>query len=193
MTELIIQRALPVTAFALESGGDGWTLYGRAIPYNRVEEVTDNGVDSYWEGWKPEAFARDAAKGGRWVNLFVTHRGDEGERFLGRVIELSEADDGLYAAIRLERTHPKAEAARSGELTGWSVSAHIYRSRTELVGGREVVWRESAGLSHIAATPRPQYAGAGVIAYRDHELVGPRPTPKLDEARAILDKLRRRA
>lgn len=191
MTELLVERALTDSAFALD--GDGWTLYGRAVPYNVPARVTDNGTDYYLEMWAPGAFERDVAKGGRWVSLMVGHRGDDGDRYLGRCVELRDADDGLYPAFRLERSHPLAEEARSGELTSWSVSARVYRSRATRVNGQDVIVRELAGLSHVAATGSPQYAGAGVLVAREHELLGPQPTPRLDEARAILDKLRQRA
>lgn len=189
MTELIIERALPVT---LEPTGDGWTLYGRAVPYDTDQEVTDDGSSYYWERFAPGAFAKDVAKGGRWVNLMVGHQGDEGDRYLGRCVGISETRDGLDMAFRIDRTHPLAEEARSGELTRWSVSAHVYRSRqVRADGGRMVLLRESCGLSHVAATASPQYVGAGVLVARDHELIeAPPQTPLLDAARARLARLR---
>lgn len=188
MSELLIVRSLPDQA--LEPIGDGWTVYGRAVPYGREQEVTDDGARRYVEVWAPGAFSRDAAKGGRWVNLFAGHRGDDGDRWLGRCVELTEQPDGLYPAFRLNRAHPLAEQARSGELTGWSVGAKIFRSREIQRGGRTVVIREVAGLNHVAATAHPQYAGAGVmVAREEHELVVEH-TPIRDTLRARLDALR---
>jgi hypothetical protein len=62
----------------------------------------------------------------------------------------------------------------------------VYRSRTGTrADGERMVWRELCGLSHVAATSAPQYAGAGVRVARDHRLIlAPSPTPKLDELRA---------
>ena len=184
MSELTIQRELP--AGALEPVGDGWTVYGLAVPYERQQRVTDDGVTYYLESFAPHAFNRDVAKGGRWVNLFLGHKGDEGDRWLGRCIALTEQEDGLYPTFRLNREHPQAEAARSGELVGWSVSAHVYRSRKELGATMPVVVREACGLSHVAATAMPQYAGAGVLVAREHELVTvTTATPRLDQWRAL--------
>lgn len=188
MSELVINRS----AAALEPVGDGWTVYGLAVPYGREAEVSDDGTSTYWEGFSGGAFHRDVGKGGRWVNLMLGHHGDDGERFLGRCIALTEDSQGLWPTFRLDRSHPQAEAARAGELTGWSVSARVYRSRaTTRPDGSRMVWREVCGLSHVAATAAPQYAGAGVQVAREHVLVNtPSSTPRLDAARAFLDGLK---
>lgn len=179
--ELIIERA----AVEFEPVGDGWTVYGCAVPYNRAVSVSDNGTDFYWEEFAPGAFARDVAKGGRWINLMLGHHGDDGDRFLGRCVALEETSGGLFPSFRLNRNHPQAESARAGELAGWSVSARVYRSRRTERNQRTVTVREICGISHVAATAKPQYAGAGVLVAREHTLtVEPSPTPRLDALRA---------
>lgn len=191
MAELIIERA----AAPLEPVGDGWTVEGIAVPYGVPSKVSDDGgATHYFEAFDRGAYARDCAKGGRWVNLMVGHSGDDGDRYLGRCVGLRESNEGLVSAFRLDRTHPQAEEARAGELRGWSVSARVYRSRSiPEQDGTVIVHREVCGLSHVAATPRPQYAGAGVSVARDHEFItGPSPTPRLDDIRALLDGLRKR-
>lgn len=188
MAELVINRAAP----ALEPVGDGWTVEGVAVPYGVPHRVSDDGETFYREGFAHGAFGRDVAKGGRWVNLMLGHDGDDGDRFLGRCVGLAEEPAGLRATFRLDRTHPKAEAARAGELTGWSVSARIYRSRIAGPEPDRIVWREVCGLSHVAATAVPQYAGAGVLVAREHTLVNaPSPTPERDRIRAWLDSTAR--
>jgi phage head maturation protease len=122
----------------------------------------------------------------------VGHRGDDGDRFLGRCVGLEEQPDGLYGSFRLDRTHPQAEAARAGELRGWSVSARVYRSREETDNlGQRLMRRVACGLSHVAATASPQYGGAGVLVAREHVvIVAPSGTPRLDELRAWRDTLK---
>jgi len=190
MSELIIDRA----AAPLEATGDGWTVEGLAVPYDVPQEVSDDGgATTYWEAFAHGAYSRDAAKGGRWVNLMVGHSGDEGDRFLGRCTGIREERAGLICAFRLDRSHPQAEQAREGELRGWSVSTRVYRSRANVdFAGRRVTVRELCGLSHVAATAQPQYAGAGVTVARDHELiVAPSGTPRRDELAAYLERLKR--
>jgi HK97 family phage prohead protease len=191
MTELLIERS----AAPLEPVGDGWTVDGLVVPYGREQVVSDDGgATTYVESFAASAFMRDVAKGGRWVNLMIGHAGDDGDRYLGRCVALADDRAGLRASFRLDRSNPHAEEARSGELTGWSVSARVYRSTSTVRDGRRVVVREVCGLSHVAATPSPQYAGAGVTVAREHVLViAPSGTPRADELRAYLDGLPRRA
>lgn len=190
MSELIIERALP--ADALEQVGDGWTLRGLAVPYETDQQVSDDGgKTTYTERWAAGAFARDAARGGRWIGLFVGHRGDDGERYLGRCLSMTDTPDGPVLEFRIDRDHPRAEEARSGELRGWSVGAKVFRSRVIRDGGREIQVRELAGMNHVAATRVPQYAGAGVILAREHEIIDLAPTPKLDALRARLTRIKR--
>jgi len=183
MAELVIERS---AAAAMETTGDGWTLYGLAVPYGTESLVSDDGVTYYRELFAPGCFSRDVAKGGRWVNLMVGHNGDDGDRYLGRCVAIHEDSQGLWPAFRIDRSHPQAEAARAGELTGWSVSARVYRSHKESIAGQQVVTRELCGLSHVAATAVPQYAGAGVLVARDHVMVNAgSQTPRLDALRAL--------
>jgi len=180
MQELIINRS----AAPLEPIGDGWTVYGLAVPYGVSQRVSDDGRTFYREQFVPGAFARDVAKGGLWINLMLGHHGDDGDRYLGRCVGLEETDKGLFPSFRLNRSHPQAEAARAGELSGWSVSARVYRSREERTAGETTVYREMCGLSHVAATTQPQYAGAGVLVAREHKLISESKTPRLDALRA---------
>jgi HK97 family phage prohead protease len=179
---LVITRAAP----EMEPVGDGWTVSGLAVPYGVETDVTDDGGTTFYaELFAPHAFARDVTKGGRWVNLMLGHEGDDGDRYLGRCVGMRETDAGLFTSFRINQTHPDAEAARSGELTKWSVSARVYRSRREHRDGRLIVHRESCGLSHVAATASPQYESAGVLVARDHVIVtNESPTPRLDALRA---------
>lgn len=181
--ELVIQRSLNVDM--LDTIGDGWTVYGRAVPYGVPQRVSDDGHAYYLEQFERGAFRNSAKTNGRGVRFLAGHDRDIDVSLLGRCVEVREESDGLYTAFRIFRDHPLAEQARSGELTKWSVGALVKTSQ-KTAG---VVLRTWCVLDHVAATPSPQYAGAGVLYTR--EAVMPRQTPMLDAARARLDALRR--
>lgn len=182
MTELLtIERAM-----TLEPVGDGRTLCGRAVPYDVDSEVQDDPLGPrYYERFAFGAFAKNVRAGCHWVQLFAGHRGDRGERFLGNCTSAIERDDGLHLEFRLsQKADPQlADAARYGELTGWSVRATVVRSRELIQGVRRVVVREHCDLEHVAATKLPQYADAGVLVVRAHELIPAEATPELDRWR----------
>lgn len=180
-SEFLIERA----TIDFEPTGDGWTVIGRAVPFNVRQRVTDDGRTFYDEEFDPASFDRDISNGGRWVNLMLGHMGDEGERYLGRTIALRADAAALVAEVRLNRAHPQAEAARAGELRGWSVSCRVYKSLSMPNG---VVRRMACGLSHIAATAQPQYAGAGVFAVRSAHEVEAVSAPRLEHWREVLKR-----
>jgi HK97 family phage prohead protease len=193
MSELIIERDYEVTD--LDVGrGDGWSLYGRIVPFGHRQQVRDTADGpTYLERFDPRAFDRDVAKGGRWVNLRVGHHGADYDAFLGRCLGLEALPGGLYGTFRIEeRDHPLADAARAGELRSWSVGTKVFRSRKVTdPDGKPVVDRELCAINHVAATASPQYAGAGVLLVRDHQMIE-QPAPRFDRVRAQLaaDKAR---
>lgn len=188
MPELMIERDFDPAELQVQRG-DGWTLFGRIVALGRRQEVRDTAdQEPYLERFAPDSFDRDVAKGGRWVNLRVGHHGPDHDAYLGRCLALQAEADGLYGTFRLDREHPLADAARSGELTGWSVGAKVFRSRRILDrDGLAVTERLLCAINHVAATPAPQYAGAGVLVVRDHQWVDePQGTPLRDALAARL-------
>lgn len=175
---VVISRAV---AAPLEPTGDGWTVGGLAVPYDVEQRVSDDGgVSFYLESVPAGSFERDVRAGGRWVNLILGHGGDDGEGFLGRCVSLEDRSEGLWPWFRLNREHPLAESARSGELSGWSISAKVLKTREVRRGAELVRIRERLALRHVAATATPQYAGAGVLVAREHVTIPAAPTPMLD-------------
>lgn len=182
MSELVIARSLPVDV--LDTIGDGWTVYGRVVPYGVTQTVSDDGKKFYKERFECGAFQNSAKNRGRGVRFLAGHNRDIDMSLIGRCVEVRELDDGLYTAFRIFRDHPLAEEARSGELTKWSVGALVKRTHDD-AGVQVRTW---CVLDHVAATAVPQYEGAGVLYAR--ESVIPEPTPIRDALRAKLDQLR---
>lgn len=189
MPELIIERDFDVVDLDVLRG-DGWTVYGRIVPFGVRQEVRDApDQPPYLERFDPAAFNRDVDKGGRWVNLRVGHYGADHDAFLGRCLKLEAQPNGLYGEFRIDRSHPMADAARSGEITKWSVGAKVLASKRSLdPDGRTVTDRVLCAINHVAATPNPQYAGAGVLLVRDHRMVDE--VTKIPWRDALLAKVR---
>ena len=101
MAELLIERS---AAAPMEATGDGWTLYGLAVPYGQEVAGERRRLTFYRENFPQGCFTRDVAKGGRWVNLMVGHDGDDGDRYLGRCVAIHEDSQGLWPSFRLEGT-----------------------------------------------------------------------------------------
>lgn len=182
--ELIIERSTD----EFETVGDGYTVVGRAVPFDRRVRVSDDGEHFYDEEFDPGAFDRDVAKGGRWVRLMHGHRGDVGSRYLGRSLGIFARPDGLYCQFRLEREHPEVEAARAGELRKWSIGAKVYRTLA-LPGG--VQRRMSCSLEHVAATASPQYEDSGVLMVREQHVIERLEAPRLEHWKALLERSQR--
>lgn len=188
MSELtIITRERPADIMEVERSGDGFTVAGIVVPFDRVQEVSDDGVTRYREVFDPHSFDRDVAKGGRWINLKRGHgKSDPGEDFLGRCHGLRAQPEGLWAEFRLERSHPLVDEVRYGELKSWSIGARIYRFHRE----GDVRRYTMCAVDHVAATPKPQYADAGVVLVRDETVDETPGTPRRDRAMERLNALR---
>lgn len=184
MTELVIHRAIAVDMLDTVPG-DGWTVYGRAVPYGIPQRVSDDGRTFYREQFAEASFRNSAKAGGRGVRFLAGHERDIDVSLLGRCVEVREERDGLYTAFRIYRDHPDAEAARSGELTRWSIGALVKQSQQI---APDLVMRTWCVLDHVAATRSPQYADAGVLYTREHVI--PEPTPRRDALAANLERLR---
>ena len=141
---------------------------GLAIPFDRPQRVSDDGVTWYDEEFDPDAFSRQLlqqANIGR-VRFVVEHR--DPELWIGKGIDLKRSREGLVAAFRVDQT-PITEAwlwkISDGQLPGLSVEASIYRTEAR----RGVQRRMEAWLRHVAAVTDPAYIDARVTAVRSEK------------------------
>ena len=162
MSELIIERS--IAAATMEPIGDGWTLHGRAVPYDVDQEVTDDGKSHYYERSCARCLcpgrSSPAAVGS---TSWSATAGTTGSAYLGRCIAIADTSGGLDLDSWNQPGASSRRRARPGDLMGWSVSAHVFRTRKSVENGRLVMVRERCGLSHVAATAlTPSTPGAGV-------------------------------
>lgn len=149
----------------LEVVGDGRTVIGMVVPFDRVAEV-DDGFGLYNESFDPHAFDKVMRSEPRWVRLHLEHGGP----WVGRGERWIPTDAGLSMALRLDDTADGAAAAfklRDGQLPGFSVGFIPGRTVTRMVEGRPVEVRMTVKtLHHVAVTPTPAFAEAQVTAIR---------------------------
>lgn len=182
---------------------DGRTLEGRIVPYNEptniVEANDETGtLDRYREQFLPNSMAAMVqgfnARGGNvskrsnvFVPLLIAHT-DNFDNMIGHAIELEERDDGAYATFRLydDERITKIRSVLTESHTGLSVSFRDIKMPRMIDG---VVSRVQVAINHVAATPTPAYAGAGIASMREtgEYLSG---TPLLDEVTEWLASMR---
>lgn len=185
-------RFIPCEGFQLR-GDDGRTLEGMVVPYEQVAEVAEVDPETkqlvrYQEQFLRGSLARMAqgfkARGILDVPLFMDHREDFQHR-IGYATGLESRDDGAYATFRIyeDSNLVKIQSMLRESHTGLSIAFRDTRA-PKLIGG--VVSRVQVFVGHVAATPIPTYAGAGITAMRSLDDDQEAPRPALDGVRAWL-------
>jgi HK97 family phage prohead protease len=82
--------------------GDGRTIYGMAVPYNKEQRINNTITEIFRKG----VFA-DVIRAPHRVKLL---RGHGENNVLGRATLLKETDEGLYAEFRISKTREGDEA-----------------------------------------------------------------------------------
>jgi HK97 family phage prohead protease len=191
----IVRPVILRTYRAEISDGDGRTLVGRVVPYGETASVADPPLGKrYREMFVLGAFKRNT-RAPQLVLLDFEHGPSLGDK-VGHGAELIERDDGLHGVFRttLAGNGPLAlELVEAGVLTGFSVSAEVYRSTRRADG---VVMRTSCNLLGVALCRSPAYESARIEAvreapaeeadYEEHDLGPLRPAPNV----ALDDRLR---
>jgi HK97 family phage prohead protease len=153
-----------------------------AVPYNEwaAVQLEDRMIQ---ESFAPGAFGavRNRADRARF-QVNIEH---DPERWVGRVVGLEpDHPDGLRAELRIRRTPEGDQVLVDAEdgMYAASVGFGVYPRDQEWVAkDRRRITK--AYLDHIALTPTPAYAGAGVISVRNEPRSS---TPRLDRVLAEL-------
>jgi HK97 family phage prohead protease len=165
----------------LRANSDGRTIFGIAVPYNKEQRITNTMIEVFRKGVFSEVI-----KAPHRVKLL---RGHGENNVLGRATLLRETDDGLYAEFKISKTREGDEAlelVKDGALDQLSVGFMPIKNKKRTDG---VMERLKAHLAEVSLVTFGAYGElASVTGMREGQ---PHLTPRLDEARKILDAIQR--
>ena len=161
------------------ASGDGRTIFGIAVPYNKEQRIGASLIEVFRKG----VFA-DVIRAPHRVKLL---RGHGENNVLGRATLLKETDEGLYAEFKISKTRQGDEAlelVKDGALDQLSVGFMPIKNKKREDG---VLERIKAHLAEVSLVTFGAYGEmASVTGVRE---VQPLITPRLDEAKKILNAI----
>ena len=165
----------------LRANSDGRTIFGIAVPYNKEQRITSTMIEVFRKGVFSEVI-----KAPHRVKLL---RGHGENNVLGRATLLKETDNGLYAEFKISKTRAGDEAlalVQDGALDQLSVGFMPIKNKKRPDG---VMERLKAHLAEVSLVTFGAYGEmASITGMREGQ---PQLTPRLDEARKILDAIQR--
>jgi HK97 family phage prohead protease len=165
----------------LRANSDGRTIFGIAVPYNKEQRITSTMVEVFRKGVFSEVI-----KAPHRVKLL---RGHGENNVLGRATLLRETDEGLYAEFKISKTREGDEAlelVKDGALDQLSVGFMPIKNKKRPDG---VMERLKAHLAEVSLVTFGAYGElAAITGMREGQ---PQLTPRLDEARKILNAIQR--
>ena len=165
MTEQLLERTLAHAD--MEIRGDGRTVYGLAVPYDK-EAIVDDGFGKYREVFRMGAFARTLKGAGaaEKVKFYTNHSHRQNKLPIGRALSLREDPAGLIGEFRVSATRDGDEAlelVRDGVLDSFSVGFAKVQERSDKKG---LVERIEVKLREVSLVAHPAYEGALVAGLR---------------------------
>jgi HK97 family phage prohead protease len=165
----------------LRANSDGRTIFGIAVPYNKEQRITSTMIEVFRKGVFSEVI-----KAPHRVKLL---RGHGENNVLGRATLLRETDDGLYAEFKISKTREGDEAlelVKDGALDQLSVGFMPIKNKKRPDG---VMERLKAHLAEVSLVTFGAYGElAAITGMREGQ---PQLTPRLDQARKILNAIQR--
>ncbi len=159
-----IERALTYADMEIRSTGDGRSVHGLAVPFDRETTVND-GFGPYREVFRRGAFARTINAGVDRVKLLGNHNR---QKFpLGKATSLTEDRAGLVGEFRISNTREGDEAlelVRDGVLDSFSVGFAQVPGKDRKSKG--LVERLEVKLREVSLVAFPAYEGATVAGLR---------------------------
>lgn len=185
---------------ALQVSDDGKTVQGRIVPYNEVATIMErrgSEVVTYKEQFLPGSCTRIEQRANKrgnagFIAFLLEHEEREFSARIGYAKTVWQEDDGAYATFGLYDGGDldKVRSMLQTSHTGLSVSFGDAAAPKQIDG---IVSRTQVEIGHVAATPIPCYAGAGITEIRDLstiEIVNDA-TPNLDDVRRWLEEMAR--
>jgi hypothetical protein len=165
LDEQLIERVAPAD---LTIRGDGRTVYGLAVPFDKEATVND-GFGAYREVFRAGAFARSINAGAAQRVKFYTNHGHRQNRLpIGKALSLREDPAGLIGEFYVSDTRDGNEAlnlVRDGVLDSFSVGFAKVKERADKSG---LVERTEVKLHEVSLVAHPAYEGAYVAGVRQH-------------------------
>lgn len=187
------QQFIRTAEFAIRD--DGRTLDGRIVPYGEIADIVEldqetNQLVRYREQFLAHSLAAMAqgfkARSGKGLHvpLLIDHN-DTFDNLIGHAVALESRDDGAYGTFRLydDANIIKIRSILNESHTGLSIAFKDTRE-PKLVDG--VVSRVQVFVGHVAATPSPAYATAGISSMRSTDETPMNITPSLDDVKQWL-------
>ena len=162
----------------VRSDGDGRTVIGIAVPYDKEQRINPGLVEVFRKG-----VFRDVTRAANRVKLLFQHKTDSP---IGRATMLEERDEGLYGEFRISKTEAGDEALeliRDGVLSNLSVGFQPLEDKK--VNG--VVNRMKAHLAEVSLVTFGAYGDAANIVAVRQEIE----KPNLASIEAIVAKVRK--
>ena len=191
-------RFIPCEGFQLR-GDDGRSLEGMIVPYDQVATVVEQDPETkqlvrFQEQFLQGSLAAMAqgfkARGILDLPLLMGHgNADSFHERIGYATGLDSQDAGVWATFRIydDANLPKIQSMLRESHTGFSIAFKDTRQPRMIDG---VVSRVQVFVGHVAATPVPTYAGAGITAIRSQDDDQEAPRPLLEGVRAWLQSER---
>ncbi len=165
----------------IRSGGDGRTVMGIAVPYNRAQQIDSHLTEEF----VPGVFAHQIRAAHR-VPLTLGHLA-MGGALIGKTTLLREDAAGLYGEWRVSRTvtgDETLELLRDGVLSHLSIGFREDKNKRTPAG---VVQRTRAHLREVAVVLEGAYGEKAMVsAVRQVAEVGP---SRLDRAQQLVARL----
>jgi HK97 family phage prohead protease len=153
----------------IRSTGDGRTVEGIVVPYDREAVIARSSTGTVREVFVRGSLARTIRERGDRIKLYENHNHQQNRSPIGRSVEMREDVAGAFGAFRVAKTNAGDEAlelVRAGVLDSFSVGFIALPGGDRWNVARDLVARHEIRLEEVSLTARPVYEDALVSAVR---------------------------